>query len=113
MNLTAGTRAKGRLDGRPGWAALGFAACWLLAELARGVLLTGFPWIAGGYAHTSGPLAAWAPWVGVYGIGALAAWLAASFAFVPRGSYKTAAVRLMMPLAVDRRNLPSIPPKAR
>jgi apolipoprotein N-acyltransferase len=55
-----------------------FAACWLLAELARGVLLTGFPWIAGGYAHTEGLLAAWAPWIGVYGIGALAAWLAAA-----------------------------------
>lgn len=62
----------------PTRAALGFAACWLLAELARGVLLTGFPWIAGGYAHTSGPLAAWAPWIGVYGIGALAAWLGAA-----------------------------------
>ena len=55
-----------------------FAACWLLAELARGVLFTGFPWIAGGYAHTQGPLAAWAPWIGVYGIGALAVWLAAA-----------------------------------
>ncbi|MED5622474.1 apolipoprotein N-acyltransferase [Ideonella sp. BN130291] len=60
--------------------ALAFAAIWLLAELARGVLLTGFPWIAGGYAHTTGPLAAWAPWVGVYGIGALAAWLGAALA---------------------------------
>ncbi|HEX4509187.1 MAG TPA: apolipoprotein N-acyltransferase, partial [Burkholderiaceae bacterium] len=60
------------------WDAALFAACWLLAELARGRFLTGFPWIAGGYAHTSGPFAAWAPWIGVYGIGALAAWTAAS-----------------------------------
>ena len=65
--------------GQPAWmAAAGFAACWLLGELARGVLLTGFPWIASGYAHTRGPLAGWAPWVGVYGITALAAWLAAA-----------------------------------
>jgi apolipoprotein N-acyltransferase len=62
----------------PAAAALLFAACWLLAELGRGVLFTGFPWIAGGYAHTSGPLAGWASWIGVYGIGALAAWWAAA-----------------------------------
>jgi apolipoprotein N-acyltransferase len=57
--------------------ALLFAAWWLLAELARGRFLTGFPWIAGGYAHTSGPLAVWAPYVGVYGLGAMSAWGAA------------------------------------
>lgn len=56
--------------------ALLFAALWLLAELARGVLLTGFPWGAGGYAHVDGPLAALARWGGVYGIGFVAAGLA-------------------------------------
>ena len=60
--------------------ALLFAAVWLLAELARGVIFTGFPWAASGYAHVDGPLALLAPWIGVYGIGfvgaALAAWLA-------------------------------------
>ena len=60
--------------------ALLFAACWLLAELARGVFFTGFPWIASGYAHAVGPLAAWAPWIGVYGLCALAAFLAAALA---------------------------------
>lgn len=60
--------------------AVGFAACWTLAELARGWLWTGFPWGAGGYAHVDGWLAAWAPWVGVYGIGALAALAAAALA---------------------------------
>lgn len=54
-----------------------WAACWLLAELARGLVFTGFPWIASGYAHTVGPLAAWAPWIGVYGLCAMAAGLAA------------------------------------
>ncbi len=57
--------------------ALLFAAWWLAAELARAQLLTGFPWIASGYAHTTGPLAAWAPYIGVYGIGAVATWCAA------------------------------------
>jgi apolipoprotein N-acyltransferase len=46
-----------------------FAALWLLAELARGVLFTGFPWVASGYAQVDSPLAALAPWVGVYGVG--------------------------------------------
>ncbi len=59
---------------------LGFAACWLLSELARAQWFTGFPWIASGYAHSSGPLSALAPWVGVYGIGAVAALLAAALA---------------------------------
>ena len=61
-----------------GWRdALLFAALWLLTELARGVIFTGFPWLASGYAHVDGPLAALAPWVGVYGIGFVAAALAA------------------------------------
>lgn len=54
-----------------------FAALWLLAELARGVILTGFPWVASGYAQVDAPLAALAPWLGVYGLGALVALLAA------------------------------------
>jgi apolipoprotein N-acyltransferase len=57
--------------------ALLFAALWLLTELARGVIFTGFPWLASGYAHVDGPLAALAPWVGGYGIGFVAAALAA------------------------------------
>jgi apolipoprotein N-acyltransferase len=57
----------------PGLQALTWSSCWLLAELARATFLTGFPWIASGYAHTVGPLAAFAPYVGVYGLCALAA----------------------------------------
>lgn len=59
--------------GRVGWDLLLWSACWLAAELARAVVFTGFPWIATGYAHAVGPLAAWAPWIGVYGLCALAA----------------------------------------
>lgn len=53
--------------------ALLFAACWTLAELMRAQWFTGFPWGAIGYAHVDGPLGAYAPWLGVYGVGALAA----------------------------------------
>ncbi len=69
-----GLAGKG-LRHRPGLASALFAALWTLAELMRGRWLTGFPWGAGGYAHVDGVLAVWAPWVGVYGMGALAAWL--------------------------------------
>ncbi|MFO1297438.1 MAG: apolipoprotein N-acyltransferase [Rubrivivax sp.] len=66
--------------GAPAADAALFASLWLLAELARGVLFTGFPWVASGYSQVDAPLAALAPWLGVYGIGAvlagLAAWLA-------------------------------------
>ena len=59
---------------------LSFAACWTLAELARAEWFTGFPWGAVGYLHVDGLLSYAAPWVGVYGVGALAAaiasWLA-------------------------------------
>jgi apolipoprotein N-acyltransferase len=70
---------KGRVTG-----ALVFAALWTLAELVRGSWFTGFPWGAGGYAHVEGPLAAWAPWIGVYGIGAAAALVAALVALGAR-----------------------------
>jgi apolipoprotein N-acyltransferase len=51
-----------------------------MAELARGQWFTGFPWSAIGYAHVNSQLSYLAPWVGVYGIGLIAAlmgsWLA-------------------------------------
>jgi apolipoprotein N-acyltransferase len=55
-----------------------FAALWLLAELARGVLFTGFPWVAMGYSQVDAPLALLAPWLGVYGMGAALAFGAAA-----------------------------------
>lgn len=53
-----------------------FAVLWMLAELVRGSLLTGFPWGAIGYAHVDGLLRTWASWVGVYGLCAMAAFTA-------------------------------------
>ncbi len=64
-----------RPSSRMGAAAL-LAGLWMLAELARNTLWTGFPWGAGGYAHTDGPLAALARWVGVYGLGYAATFIA-------------------------------------
>jgi apolipoprotein N-acyltransferase len=88
-------------------AAAFFAALWTLAELMRGSWFTGFPWGAGGYAHVEGPLAAYAPWIGVYGIGAAAAAIAALAASaLQRGALRAtaavaAAILLCLPIAIQ------------
>ena len=64
-----------------------FAALWLLAELARVALFTGFPWGEGGYAQVDGPFANLAALVGVHGLTFFIALVAAGFAglkFMPR-----------------------------
>jgi len=61
-----------------------FAALWIVAELLRGWVFTGFPWLSVGYSQTPpSPLAGWLPVVGVYGVGGLLAWIAALAAFAP------------------------------
>jgi len=67
-----------------------FAGLWLLAELARGVIFTGFPWLAVGYSQIDSPIAALAPWTGVYGMGLVVALLA--------GLLAQAVLPLMQPL---------------
>ena len=76
-----------------GWDVALFTAVWLLAELARGVLFTGFPWVAAGYALVDSPLAALAPWLGVYGMGAVMAALAAGAVGVLHAAHGVAPVR--------------------
>ncbi|MEI6546381.1 MAG: apolipoprotein N-acyltransferase [Burkholderiales bacterium] len=49
--------------------ALGTAGAWTLAELARGWVFTGFPWLALGYAQIDGPLTGLAPVAGVFALG--------------------------------------------
>ncbi|TJY56766.1 apolipoprotein N-acyltransferase [Sinimarinibacterium sp. CAU 1509] len=75
-----------------GWG--GLAALWLLSELARGWLLTGFPWLSLGYAATDAPLARLAPLLGVHGISVL---LVLSAALIER------AMPRVMPLSPPRR----------
>jgi apolipoprotein N-acyltransferase len=54
----------------PGWSRVaGFAGLWTLAEMARGVVLTGFPWNLAGSAWAFGSLPIQgAAWVGAYGL---------------------------------------------
>ncbi len=49
---------------------------WMLLEWVRGWALSGFPWLALGYAFTDSPLARFAPVLGVYGLSWIAAFLA-------------------------------------
>ncbi len=63
--------------------ALLFASLWVLGEIVRSMVLTGFPWLLLGYAFIDSPLVGFAPMVGVYGLSFLialcAAWLANTF----------------------------------
>jgi apolipoprotein N-acyltransferase len=69
-------------SGRGGGDAALAAGLWAVTEWLRGWVLTGFPWLAIGYSQTPpSPLAGFAPLLGVYGLGLLAALLAALLAF--------------------------------
>lgn len=60
-----------------------FPAVWTLGEWTRGWIFTGFPWLSSGYAHNVGPLAGFAPLVGVYGLGFISAIIAGSLNLAP------------------------------
>lgn len=83
------------------WPAVCFAALWLFAELARGLWFSGFGWGAAAYAHVQGPLSGYAPWLGAYGLCAIAAWLAMSLVQLWRGrSWRGRASGLTLVLLV-------------
>ena len=62
-----------RLDRGPAWLVplLLFPGLYLLVDWLRGWLFTGFPWLSLGYTQIDGPLAGFAPILGVYGVGLL------------------------------------------
>ena len=77
-------------------------ACWMLADWLRGWIFSGFPWLATGYAHTASPLAGFAPLVGVYGVGWLAAVLGGCIAIAlrPRGQRRPLIAALVLLVAL-------------
>ncbi|MBI5925707.1 MAG: apolipoprotein N-acyltransferase [Aquabacterium sp.] len=83
------------------WAdALLFAGLWVLAEWARAVIFTGFPWGASGYGMLSAPLVKLAPWLGVYGVGGVWALMAAGLVWSIMGGVTT-WVRVGVPLLLS------------
>ena len=80
--------AVGALQARwPGSPALrllgGVPLAWGVVEWVRGWIFTGFPWLVAGYSQApDGPLAGYAPLVGVYGVSFALAWIAACLAWV-------------------------------
>jgi apolipoprotein N-acyltransferase len=73
-----------------------FPATWMLSEWLRDWILTGFPWLATGYAHTSGPLAGFAPVFGVFGISWIAAIIAGCIALCPEQRRSLALALLLL-----------------
>ena len=94
---------------QPAWRAIVFAFSWMLAELARGQWLTGFPWGAGGYAQLDG-LAVLAPYVGVYGVGWVASLVAAC---VVLRQWRVLALVALLLASADAVVLPPGDPAAR
>jgi apolipoprotein N-acyltransferase len=77
-------------------------AAWLLVEWWRGWFLSGFSWLSLGYSQTDGPLAGFAPVLGVYGISALLLLGAGALVALgggSRGGRIAAALCLLVPWA--------------
>ncbi len=78
-----------------------FAGLWILSEMLRGWLFTGFPWLAVGYTQTPpSPLASLFPVLGVYGVGGVVAFVAALAASVRWRSFVPAAAAAIAFVAV-------------
>lgn len=65
---------------------------WVLAEWLRGWVLTGFPWLSIGYGQIDGPLSAWAPVAGVYGVSLVTAMLAGMLVTLALGTGRERAI---------------------
>ncbi|MGB6241667.1 MAG: apolipoprotein N-acyltransferase [Castellaniella sp.] len=82
--LCAAHRNPEQTAGRQILNAVAWACAWTLFEWLRGTLFTGFTWLNAGYAHAEGMFAAWAPFVGVYGVAWLSAFAAGAIALMAR-----------------------------
>lgn len=69
-------------------------AGWVLTEWLRGWVLTGFPWLALGYAQIDSPLVGYAPVFGVYGAGLAAALVAGGLLLLAGTSWRAGTLAL-------------------
>ncbi|MGC9237039.1 MAG: apolipoprotein N-acyltransferase [Thiomonas sp.] len=81
-------------------AALVLAGGWTVAEWLRGTVLTGFPWLALGYAQVGNPLSGYAPVIGQYGVNFAAALTAALLALLTQVSLRGALASLGLLIAL-------------
>lgn len=90
-----------RIDS-PWLRAAALASAWTLCDWLRGSLMGGMPMLASGSAHSTGPLAGYAPLAGVHGLGLLNALAAALLAqwLRPRALWPVRAARLAAVQAV-------------
>lgn len=98
----------------PAWVRLTLLlpALWVLAEWLRGLVFTGFPWLAFGYAQAaSSPLAGYAPILGVYGVSLAVSLSAGLFALLWQarqsrpGQIALAVVTILWFVGVDLRGV--------
>ena len=76
---------------------LGLPGIWMLLELMRGWLFTGFPWISVGYSQVDGPLAGMAGLIGANGIGWVLAAIASLLVMVLMSSYLLTEILVFSP----------------
>ncbi len=85
----------------PAWRVLALMpAVWVGVEWLRGWLFSGFPWLSLGYGQIDGPLAAWAPVIGVHGVSLLVALLAGALAVALIGPNRARIIGLGLVAAV-------------
>ncbi len=94
-----------------GWSVLLWPLCWLLAEFARDTVFHGFPWFSLGYVATQVPFGLKpAAVLGVHGVSALYALVAAAVAMLLLGKARAVAALLMAGIVAAHVWLPQ--PKA-
>ncbi|MCD8516625.1 MAG: apolipoprotein N-acyltransferase [Burkholderiaceae bacterium] len=62
------------------WLATVWASAWTAAELLRGTMFTGFPWLSTAYGQTDSWLAGWSVMIGAPGTTWITAWIAGAVA---------------------------------
>ncbi|MFI4939435.1 MAG: apolipoprotein N-acyltransferase [Burkholderiales bacterium] len=90
-----------------------FPSTWMLSEWLRDWVFSGFPWLAAGYAHTSSPLAGFAPILGVFGVGWLAAIIAGSLALLPSARRPMLLAILLLAAGMGLKLVPWTSPSGR
>lgn len=88
--------------GRPIIDSASFASFWTLAELLRGWVMGGFPWLLLGYTQTDSVFRAFAPYGGVYGISWLLVFFSALLVIAIKGSneQRKASLHIRMTAAI-------------